>query len=169
MGAIAAHKVPERMADGTCTQGWVWMTNKCRKRMNRKEEYITTEISQEKGGVRKKMEAQKQEGGSCVTERGWRIPVLERGVPSPWDVGLPDSVCLSSPKQAVTSLKPNFWPHSLQIHCNELGPKTVTLQLYLFIYLFGFFFSSYTSGPQLEILGPPLVHMLLHRPYVSSY
>ena len=64
-----------------------------------------------------------------MIERGWRILVLERGVPSPWDVRLPDSVCLSSPKQAVASLEPNFWPHSLQIHCNGLGPKTVTLQL----------------------------------------
>ena len=64
-----------------------------------------------------------------MTERGWHIPVLERGVPSPWDVGLPDSVCLSSPKQAVASSDPNFWPHSLQIHFNGLGLKTVTLQL----------------------------------------
>ena len=72
-------------------------------------------------------EAQKQEGGSCVIERGWRIPILERGVPSPWDVRPPDSVYLSSPKQAVASSEPNFWPHSLQIHCNGLGPKTVTL------------------------------------------
>ena len=64
-----------------------------------------------------------------MTERGWHIPVLERGVPSPWDVGPPDSVCFSSPKQAVVSSKPNFWTHSLQIHCNGLGSKTVTLQL----------------------------------------
>ena len=63
MGAIAAHKVPERMADGTCTQGWVWMTNKCRKRMNRKEEYITTEISQEKGG------GEEEEGGPKTGRR----------------------------------------------------------------------------------------------------
>ena len=55
-------------------------------------------------------------------------PVLERGVPSPWDVGPPDSVCLSSSKQAVASSEPNFWSHSLQSHCNGLGPKTVPLQ-----------------------------------------
>ena len=66
-----------------------------------------------------------------MIERGWHIPVLERGVPSPWDVGPPDSVCLSSPKQAVASSEPNFWPHSLQIHCNGLGPKTVTLLILL--------------------------------------
>ena len=64
-----------------------------------------------------------------MIERDLRIPVLERGVPSPWDVGPPDSVCISSPKQAVVSSEPNFWPHFLQIHCNGLGPKTVTLQL----------------------------------------
>ena len=64
-----------------------------------------------------------------MIERDWCIPVLERGVPSPWDVGPPDFVCLASPKQAVVSSEPNFWPHSLQIHYNELGPKTVTLQL----------------------------------------
>ena len=64
-----------------------------------------------------------------MTERGWRILFLERGVPSPWDVGLSDSMCFSSPKQIIASSELNFWPHSLQIHCNELGPKTVTLQL----------------------------------------
>ena len=69
-----------------------------------------------------------------MIERGWRILVLERGVPSPWDVGPPDSVCLSSPKQVVASSEPNFWPHSLQIHCNGLGPKIVTLHYY---YYFG--------------------------------
>ena len=64
-----------------------------------------------------------------MIERGWRIPVFERGIPSPWDVGLPYSVYLSSPKKAVASSEPNFWPHSLQIHCNGLCPKPVTLQL----------------------------------------
>ena len=134
MGATAAHRALERMADGTCTRGWAWMTDKCRRRMNRREGYIKTKISQRRGGRPgsrgrpRNREAQRQEGGSCVTERGWRIPVLERRVPSPWDVGPPDSVCFSSPKQAITSSKPNFWTRSLQIHCNGLGLKTVTLQ-----------------------------------------
>ena len=138
------------------------MTDKCKRRMNGREEYITTKTTQRGGrpGRRRRprnKEAQRQEGGSYVTERGWRIPVLEQGVPSPWGVGPPDSVYFSSPKQAVTSSEPNFWTHSLQIHCNGLGPKTVTLQytymsskmsllsfffnwifygFYLFIYLF---------------------------------
>ena len=48
MGATAAHRVPERVADGTCTQIWAWMTNKCKRRMNEREGYIyiTSEISQ---------------------------------------------------------------------------------------------------------------------------
>ena len=135
MRVTATHRAPERMANGTCTGGWAWMPNKCRRRMNKGEGYITIEISQRKGGWPgrrgrpRNREAQRQEGGSCVTKRGWCILVLERGVPSPWDVGPPDSVCFSSPKQVVASSKPNFWTHSLQIYCNGLSPKTVTLQL----------------------------------------
>ena len=134
MGATAAHRAPERMANGTCTREWTWITDKCRRRMNRRGGYITTEISQKRGTARKEREAQKHEGGSCVTKRGWRIPVLEQGVPSPWDVGPPDSVCFASPKQAIASSESNFWTHSLQIHCNRFGPKTMTLQLYLWKY-----------------------------------
>ena len=62
------------------------MIDKWRRRMNGREEYITTEITQKKGGgaaKKKKREAQRKEEGFCVTERGWQIPVLERGVPSP--------------------------------------------------------------------------------------
>ena len=76
------------------------MTDKCRRRMNKREEYIITEIAQRRGGkaAKKKREAQRKEGGSYVIGRGWRIPVLKRKVPSPWDVGPPDSVCFSPPK-----------------------------------------------------------------------
>ena len=105
------------------------MTDKCRRRINRRNEYITTEITQRRGG------GQEEEGGPekgmrllCDRE-GLGIPVLKRGVPSPWDVGPPNFVCFSSPKQAIASSESNFWPHSLQIHCNGLDPKTVTLQL----------------------------------------
>ena len=64
------------------------MTDKCRRRMNGREEYITTDTTQRKGGLRSKgrprnREGQRKEGGSCVIKRGWRTPVLERGVPSP--------------------------------------------------------------------------------------
>ena len=56
------------------------------------------------------------------------VPVLRRGVFSPWDVGPSDSAYFSPLKQAVTSSEPNFWTHFLQIHCNGPGPKTETLQ-----------------------------------------
>ena len=103
------------------------MTDKCRRRMNEREEYITTEITQNKG------DDQEEEGGPekgrrllCDREE-FEIPVLERRVPSTWDVGPPNSVCFSPPKQVVALSEPNFWTHSLKIHCNGLGPKTVTL------------------------------------------
>ena len=63
MGAIAAHRAPERVADGTCTRVWAWMTNKCRRRINGREGYITTEITQSKGTGKKK-KAQRKERGS---------------------------------------------------------------------------------------------------------
>ena len=50
------------------------MTDKCRRRINGREEYITTEITQKGGGggkaAKKKREAHRKEGGSCVTARG---------------------------------------------------------------------------------------------------
>ena len=45
------------------------MTDKCRRRMNGREEYITTEITPIGRRAKKKREAQKKEGDSCVTER----------------------------------------------------------------------------------------------------
>ena len=61
------------------------MTDKCRRRMNEREEYITTEITQKKGGL----DGQEGEGGPkkgrrllCDREE-LGIPVLERRVPSP--------------------------------------------------------------------------------------
>ena len=56
MRAAAAHRMPERVADGTRTQIWVWMTNKCRRRMNGGEGYITAEISQTMRGEEEKEE-----------------------------------------------------------------------------------------------------------------
>ena len=59
------------------------------------------------------------------------IHVLGRGVLFPWDVGPSDSVFLAPiwspliPKQAITLSEPNFWTHSLQIHCNgSAGPRS---------------------------------------------
>ena len=49
LGVTTVHRAPERVADEMCTQVWAWMTDKCRKRMNQGEGYITSEISQKKG------------------------------------------------------------------------------------------------------------------------
>ena len=123
MGTTAAHRALERVADGTCTQVRTWMTNKCRMRMNGGEGYITTEISQRKG--RKKEEGkprERREAPRMGEELG--VHILGQGVLSPWDVGPSNSVYFSPPKQVVAPSEPNFWTHSLQIHCNEPSLKT---------------------------------------------
>ena len=61
MGAIIAHRVPEKVADGTCTRVRAWMTDKCRKKMNGGVGYITTEVSQKRDGL--------EEGGQGKGER----------------------------------------------------------------------------------------------------
>ena len=75
MGATAAHRAPERVADGTCTQVWTWMTNKCRRRMNEGEGYITIEISQRKGGRKKRKirRKKKKEERLLGDERSWEL------------------------------------------------------------------------------------------------
>ena len=88
LGATTTYRTPERMVDGTCTQVWAWMTNKCRRRMYREKGYITSEISQKERRLL---------GGRAPGKRGeLGIHILGRGVLSPWDVGLFDSVFLSS-------------------------------------------------------------------------
>ena len=54
MGATAVHRAPEKVANGTCTQIWTWMIDKCREKMNGEVGYITIEISQRgwRGGER---------------------------------------------------------------------------------------------------------------------
>ena len=104
------------------------MTDKCRRRMNGREEYITTEITQRRGSGQEEEGRPEKERRLLCDQKGLGIPVLKRGVPSPLDVGLPDSVCFSPLKQAIALSEPNFWTHFLQIHYNGLSPKTVTLQ-----------------------------------------
>ena len=70
MGVTAAHRALERVANGTCTQVWAWMTNKCRRRMNGGEGYITTEISQRKRGVGGGGEKKEKEEGKRRRKRG---------------------------------------------------------------------------------------------------
>ena len=59
MEATAAHRTLEKVADGTCTRIWAWMTDKCRKKMNGGVGYITTKISQK--GTAWEREAQEKE------------------------------------------------------------------------------------------------------------
>ena len=102
------------------------MTDKCKRRMNGREGYITNKITQSRGGeARSPIEMREAPG--MREELG--VLVLGRGTLSPWDVGPSGSVYFSLPKQVVASLEPNFWTHSLQIHCNGSGPKIETLQL----------------------------------------
>ena len=68
------------------------MTDKCRRRMNESEEYITTEITRSRGGrPRRRRWPRKRKEAPGVREE-LEILVLGRGVPSPWDIGPPDSV-----------------------------------------------------------------------------
>ena len=61
MGATVAHRAPEKVADGTCTGVWAWMTDKYKKKMNGGIGYITTEISQKEGTVWEKEAREKGE------------------------------------------------------------------------------------------------------------
>ena len=91
--------------------------------------YNNRDHPKKRGGGGQEEEGGPEKGRRLLCDReGLGIPVLEQGIPSSWDVRPPDFVCFSPPKQAVTSSEPNFWPHSLHIHCNGLGPKTMTLQ-----------------------------------------
>ena len=45
VGATAAYRALERVTDGTCARVLAWMTDKCRRRMNGREGYITTKIT----------------------------------------------------------------------------------------------------------------------------
>ena len=68
--------------------------------MNGRGGYITTEITQSKGGRgRRRRLRERREAPRMREELG--VPVLGREVLSPWDVGPSDSVYFSSPKQAV--------------------------------------------------------------------
>ena len=70
IGATTVHRAPKRMADGTRTWRLAWMTDKCRRRMNRREGYITTEISQRRGGPEKGRGRPRERKEALVWPRG---------------------------------------------------------------------------------------------------
>ena len=69
MGATAVHRAPEKLADGTCTRVWAWMTDKCRKKINGGVGYITIEISQKGDGLEEKGPGKGERPLGC--ERSW--------------------------------------------------------------------------------------------------
>ena len=73
------------------------MTDKYRRRMNGREEYVTTEITPRSGGAKKKRECQRKEGVSCVTERGWGFPSSSEGSLLPGPLGRP-ILCVFHPQ-----------------------------------------------------------------------
>ena len=69
--------------------------------MNGREEYITTKITQRKGAAKKKREAKRKEGGSCVTERGWGFPSSSEGSLLPGTLGRP-ILCVFHPQNKLS-------------------------------------------------------------------
>ena len=118
------------------------MTNKCRRRINGREGYITTEITQSKGDGKRKEAQEKGRGSRDARGDGDSSPRAK----GPFSLGPLSRLILyvfPSSERAVASSEPNFWTYSLQIHCNGLDPKIATLQnqyMYLFFFFFFFFF-----------------------------
>ena len=78
MGATAAHRAPERVADGTCTRVSAWMTDKCRRRMNERKGYIITEITQSRGD-REEEEGLEKGERLLGCEWSWEFPSSGEG------------------------------------------------------------------------------------------
>ena len=97
--------------------------------MNGREEYITTEITQSKRKNEGEEEGLEKGERLLGCERSWEFPSSGEGSFLLRTFGLFGSVYFSPLKQAVASSEPNFWTHSLQIHCNGSSPKIETLQL----------------------------------------
>ena len=116
IGATTAHRASGGVADRTCTQVWAWMTNKCRKRMNQKKRiYNTKDLPQEEDGEAK---------GAGNSHPRTRSP-FSRGIRPSDYVFLVPIWSSPIPTQAVPPSEPNFWTHSLQIHCNgSTGPRS---------------------------------------------
>ena len=88
------------------------MTDKCRRGMNGREEYIITEIIQRERGeaAKKKGEAQRKKGGSCMTERGGGFPSSNEGSLLHRTLGRP-ILCVFHPQNKPSSYQsPTFGP-----------------------------------------------------------
>ena len=78
MGATAAHRAPERVVDRTCTRVWAWMTDKCKRRINGREGYITIEITRSRGDGQEEGGPEKGER-LLGCERSWELPSSGEG------------------------------------------------------------------------------------------
>ena len=75
--------------------------------------------------AKKKREAQRKEGGSCVIERGRRFPSSSEGSLLPRTLGCP-ILCVFHPQNKPSPYQnPTFGPTLY----NGFGPKTATLQI----------------------------------------
>ena len=90
------------------------MTDKCRRKMNGREEYITIEITQRRGEggrtAKKKREAQRKEGDSCLTERGWGFPSPNEGSLLPGMLGRPILCVFHLQNKPLPYQSPTFGP-----------------------------------------------------------
>ena len=88
IGATAAHRVLERVADGTCTQVWTWMTNKYRRSINEGEIYNNRDLTKKRGGGKESKRGTKKEEGREALGRREELGthILGREVLSPWDI-----------------------------------------------------------------------------------
>ena len=84
------------------------MTNKCRRRMNGREEYITTKITPIWGMAKKKREAQRKEEGFCLIERGWGFPSSSEGSLLPGTLGRPILCVFHSQNKLSPCQNPTF-------------------------------------------------------------
>ena len=87
MGVTAAYRAPERVADGTCTRVWAWMTDKCRRRMNGRDGYITTKITQRRGTKEEEEEGPEKGERLLGCERSWEFPFSDEGSFLPGTLG----------------------------------------------------------------------------------
>ena len=115
----------EGVGDETHTQVWAGMTNKCRIKMDRKEIYKIRNLPKGGGGGAPRVgeghrfllhaSGESDQMGVRIIGQGARFPQIASPSTSVFLVST-----RSSPPSTLTvvSLKPSFWTHSLQIHCN---------------------------------------------------
>ena len=110
MGATTAHKAPERVADGTCTRVWVWMIDKCRRRINGSEGYITTEITQSQGDEEEEEEVLEKGERLLGYERSWEFLSSGQGSFFHGTLGRP-ILCIFHPQNKTSPHQsPTFGP-----------------------------------------------------------